>query len=271
MKVLEQEELKTMQLNILKKVDAYCKEHDIHYFLAHGSLIGAVRHQGIIPWDDDIDIAMSREDYERFVTGFSDEYIEVYSLRTSERCRFPYAKVYDSRTSIFEGSFKKTSEFGVNMDVFPMDVAPDDMKERQKLIKRARFYQMLLKIKLSRVSSIMTLKQNLIIFPGRIVLAPISVTSLAKKIEMFASSLKGKDTNTVGVMVWGYGEREVFKKEWFSDVIQMQFEDFTAPVPIGYDKVLTSMYGAYMEYPPLEKQVTHHDFVAFWNEKEKSF
>ena len=266
MKEIKNKELQHMQLDILHKIDTYCKEHNIQYYLAHGSLIGVVRHHGIIPWDDDIDIAMHRDDYERFVTGFSDEQVKVYSLRTSGRCRFPYAKVYDSRTSVFEGSFKKTSEFGVNIDVFPMDVAPDDMKARKKLIKRARFWQMLLKIKLSRVSKIMTLKQNLIIFPGRILLASISVTSLARKIDRISSSLQEKETSTVGVLVWGYGEREVFKKEWFSDVIEMQFEDFTVPVPIGYDKVLTSMYGTYMEYPPLEKQVTHHDFVAFWKE-----
>lgn len=266
MKEINNRELQNIQLEILKKIDSYCKEHKIQYFLAHGSLIGAVRHQGIIPWDDDIDIAISREDYERFVAGFSDEHMEVYSLRTSEKCHFPYAKVSDSRTVVFEGSLRKTSEFGVNIDIFPMDVAPDDIKERQKLIRRARFWQMLLKIKLSRVSKIMTLKQNLIIFPGRILLAPISVTSLARNIDRISSSLKGQDTNTVGVMVWGYGEREIFRKEVFSEVMEMQFEDFSAPVPKGYDKVLTSLYGSYMEYPPLEKQMSHHDFEAYWKE-----
>ena len=272
MKVIEQEELKTMQLNILKKVDAYCKEHGIQYFLAYGTLLGAVRHKGFIPWDDDIDIAMNREDYERFVAGYSDEILKVYSLRTSKRCRFPFAKVYDSRTSMFEGSYKKTSEFGVNIDIFPIDAVPDDKQVRLSLIQRARFWQMLAKIKLSRVSKIMTLKHNLIIFPGRILLAPIPLTFIAKKIDAISSSWSEEDdTDTVGFMVWGYGEREMFAKDIFSEAVDMRFEDMSAPVPKEYDTVLTSLFGSYREYPPLAKQVSQHDFVAFWNEKEKSF
>lgn len=266
MKVIEQEELKKIQLDILKKVDAYCKAHDIQYFLAYGTLLGAVRHKGFIPWDDDIDIAMNRADYQQFVAEFSDDLMKVYSLQTSERCRFPFAKVYDSRTSMFEGSFKKTSEFGVNIDIFPIDEVPDDKKKRQKLIRKARFWQMLSKIKLSRVSKIMTRKQNLIIGPGRILLAPIPLTYMAKKIEEISSSWNGKGTNTVGFMTWGYGEQEMFKKELFSETVDMQFEDISAPVPKEYDKVLSSLFGAYMEFPPLEKQVSQHDFVTFWNE-----
>lgn len=255
-----------MQLDILKQVDIYCKEHKIHYFLAYGTLLGAVRHKGFIPWDDDIDIAMHREDYERFVAGFTDKKLQVYSLRTSDRCRFPFAKVYDARTSLFEGSYTKNSAFGVNIDVFPIDAVPDDKRERQALIRKARFWQMLSKIKLSRVSKIMTLKQNLIILPGRILLAPIPLSYMAKKIDTISSSWKGVDTNTVGFMVWGYGEKEMFKKAVFAETVDMRFEDMVALAPKEYDKVLSSLFGDYMEYPPLAKQVSNHDFVAFWNE-----
>ncbi len=264
MKVIEQEELKKMQLGILKKVDVYCRKHSIQYFLAYGTLLGAVRHKGYIPWDDDIDIAMNRVDYTQFISGFSDEYLKVYSLGSSKHCRFPFAKVYDSRTSVFEGSFKKTSAFGVNIDIFPIDTVPDDKKEREKLIKKARFWQMFSKIKLSRVSGIMTMKQNLIIIPGRILLAAVPLTYMAKKIEAISSSLICVESNYVGFMVWGYGEREMFKKELFSETVDLPFEDMIAPVPKEYDKVLTSLFGSYMEYPPLDKQVSHHDFVAFW-------
>lgn len=266
MKVIEQEELKKMQLHILKKVDMYCKEHKIQYFLAYGTLLGAVRHKGFIPWDDDIDIAMNRGDYTQFISGFSDEYLKVYSLSSSKHCRFPFAKVYDSRTGVFEGSYKKISEFGVNIDIFPIDSVPDDIKERKRLIKKARFWQMLSKIKLSRVSGIMTLKQNLIILPGRIILAAIPLTFMAKKIETISCSLNNVDSNYVGFMVWGYGEREIFNKELFSETVEMPFEDMLAPVPREYAKILSSLYGSYMEYPPLEKQVSQHDFIAFWNE-----
>ena len=84
---------RTIQLAIIKAVDLFCKEHDITCLLAYGSLLGAVRHGGYVPWDDDVDLAMPREDYERFLKEFSHPTFQVYSLQTNQNCRYPFAKV----------------------------------------------------------------------------------------------------------------------------------------------------------------------------------
>jgi lipopolysaccharide cholinephosphotransferase len=258
------EDMRDIQFSILKKIDAFCKMHDLTYYLTHGTLIGAVRHQGFIPWDDDIDIAMPRKDYEKFVAEFTDEKVSLYSLRTVSTCRYPYTKAFDTQTQVFEGSFKHISEYGVNIDIFPYDYAPDDALRRKKLLRKVRFWQMVLKVKLSRVSSIMTLKQNLIIAPGRILLCFISASTLAKRIDRIARSLEDVPTGKMGNLVWGYGEREIIDTSDLLETKQMVFEEFNASVPVGYDKLLTSMYGDYMALPPKENQITHHDFKAYW-------
>lgn len=262
------ENIKEIQFLILKRIDEFCRNHHIRYFLAHGTLIGAVRHQGFIPWDDDIDIAMPRDDYERFLSEFSDVNICIYSLRTSVHCRYPYAKAYDIRTEVFEGSYKNISEYGANIDIFPYDYASSNDLKRRKQLRKVRFWQMVLKIKLSRVSSIMTLKQNLIIFPGRIFLAPIAVTALARKVDVIARRIGAKETGKMGCLVWGYGEREIVDAEVFFDTTELLFEGYKVLAPIGYEQLLTSMYGEYMKFPPLEKQISHHDFKVFWKDGE---
>lgn len=265
MQPVTQQEMRDMQLQILETIDLFCKERGIPYFLTHGTLIGAIRHNGYIPWDDDIDIAMPREGYEEFLQSFSHDTINIYSLKTSDNCRYPYAKAYDTHTSVFEGAFQKHSEYGVNIDIFPYDYLPESSKQRKKLLNTTHFWQLVLKTKLSRISRIMTLKQNVVIFIGKILLFPIQATTLAKRISALAKTM-GEKTSRMGCLVWGYGERESEQASVLLSTQPWQFEGRSFRVPLGYDALLTSMYGPYMELPPVEKQITHHDFKAYWNE-----
>ncbi len=259
------QELRDIQLQILDAIVSYCSVNGLTYFLSHGTLIGAIRHNGYIPWDDDIDIAMPRYDYEQLLQSFSHEKIALYSFKHSNHCRYPYTKAYDLKTSVFEGGFQKHSEYGVNIDIFPYDYLPNDRGERQRLIKKAHFWQLVLKVKLSRVSRIMTLKQNFIIFFGKMLLFPIKPCVFVKRINRVAATCIN-ETQTLGCLVWGYGERETADAASLKATELMQFEDRQVAVPCGYDALLRSMYGSYWELPPVENQVTHHDFVAYWNE-----
>jgi len=180
------QEMKEIQLQILDAIASFCSANGLTYFLTHGTLIGAIRHKGYIPWDDDIDLAMPRYDYEILLQSFSHNKIALYSLQHRNHCRYPYAKAYDLKTSVFEGGFQKHSEYGVNIDIFPYDYLPNEQRARKKLIKKARFWQLVLKVKLSRISRIMTLKQNVIIFLGKFLLFPIKPCILAKLINSVA-------------------------------------------------------------------------------------
>lgn len=131
------EEIKKIQLEILKYVDQFCSQNNIKYALGYGTLIGAVRHKGFIPWDDDIDIIMRRNDYNRFIELFSKETgrYKVWSHNLQTDYPIPYAKVTDEKTLKLEGT-NYYVERGVDIDVFPLDDLPNDEKAVDKVFKK---------------------------------------------------------------------------------------------------------------------------------------
>ena len=265
MKKLTKEELIGCELSILQEIDTFCKAHGIRYFLSGGTLLGAVRHQGFIPWDDDIDLMMPRHDYNRFTTEFFSPNHSIYALNKVSSCRFPFAKVYDVRTSVKEGSKRKAIDFGVFVDIFPLDVAPQSEEEIKKQVRHSFFYQQLLKIKLSKLGSHWSISRSLMMLPLKVLLAPFSTNSLAKKIDTIAQSSSHLETTKMGCMVWGYQEREILPNECFSSSVPLHFENLVFPAPSGYHEYLSALYGNYMSLPPVEKRISKHDFDAYWN------
>jgi lipopolysaccharide cholinephosphotransferase len=135
-KITDIKELREIQMGILDDVHRFCEEQGLRYSLSSGTLIGAVRHQGYIPWDDDIDIYMLRSDYERFLKSYHDQngHYRVLNPKKEDHYYYTFAKVVDQRTKMVE---KETEgyEIGVYIDVFPVDYVPDDMKERERIFQ----------------------------------------------------------------------------------------------------------------------------------------
>ena len=137
MKRLSQKDLQVISLEILKDVDAFCKANGIRYSMAYGTLLGAVRHKGFIPWDDDVDIVMMRSDYERFCREYKSDKYELFGNPRTSDAYVAYARVADmkdteSRTYIPWAGNRQDQ--GVRIDVFPLDYAPDD--EQEQLLQR---------------------------------------------------------------------------------------------------------------------------------------
>ena len=260
MKEISAEELKAVQLGILNTVADYCKKHNITYYLAYGTLIGAIRHNGFIPWDDDIDIVMPRPDYEKFIRSFNNDFstIQVVSIHSDPNYGFPFAKVHDTRTCLNETKYKQDI-FGVFIDVFPIDSVKS--KYQIYIIRLLNKFVHTKKANYSQRS----LSKKIINFIGKIVLLPFSTHNILKTIDSYSQKHSYGSTPYAGsICDTVVGERAMIDIEVFKEAIQHEFEGKYYNIPIGYDKWLRRIYGDYMQLPPIEKRKTDHVFIAWW-------
>ena len=260
-------DLRTVELGILKHVDEFCQENNIQYFLGYGTLLGAIRHKGFIPWDDDIDIFMHRKDFERFIKEYSDKDRSQYEIRCyslEDNYPYPFAKISDSSTILIEYSENPIEHLGINIDLFPMDVIPDDSIRQRKLYAIKSLYHTLINLKIVSPSHERIWYKNVVLNISQFILRPIPLSFFVKRIVNNAMKYHHNITNCCAVAVWGYGMREINNKHNWDKAIKVQFESLQLPVPIGYDDFLTAVYGDYMQLPPEEKRVTHHAFKAYW-------
>lgn len=259
-------ELKKIQLEILQEVHDFCTGNGITYFLSSGTLIGAVRHGGYIPWDDDIDIYMPRTDYDRFIASYNNgdgRNTKVRALTTDRDYYYPYAKVEDTRTRLIEKTDSKL-EIGINIDVFPLDGVPDDQKERVEYfneIDRLRHMAVLKSVSVDwkRRGAV----KNLILIISKIILAGHSQRRIAEKLD---SRLRKNllSTEYVCNMPMGNGLKSCFKRKACNSSIAINFEGRQFMTMSGYDEYLTATYGNYMKLPPENQRVSHHAFEAYW-------
>lgn len=261
MRKLTVNEQREIQLKVLQDVANYCEQNNLRYFLAYGTLIGAVRHNGFIPWDDDIDIAMPRPDYDLFIKSFNHEYdyTKVLEMSISKKYGIPFAKAYDNRTWIDELHYKP-EEYGVFVDIFPID----GIKGTLQFKKMDRFNK-LLHIKKANFTrrSLFKIIRN---YFGKIILLPFSVHDILKRMDKIARQYPFGTTPKAGLISVPYGIREIVDTSVFEQTTYHEFEGLQFRIPIGYDVWLKSLYGDYMQLPPEEKRVPHHVLDAYWKD-----
>lgn len=267
-KIESVDELKKIQLGILVSFHQFCSDNNIKYSLAAGSLIGAVRHKGFIPWDDDIDVYLLREDYNKLVELFPNVYNEKYSLITLERdsqWHRTYGKLYDLQTIEVEDVRNKFHEIGIGIDVFPIDDAPDEEKEWQKYNRKRMFLRDVITIKSMTYSADRGILKNAIMLISRILLTPFSFSFLCKTMNLYAQKYNNKGTNHVYENCLGvYNSKHPWLKKDFDQVIDSPFEEYNVKIMKGYDDYLSCVYGDYMQLPPEEKRISTHTITAWW-------
>ena len=264
-------ELREKELKILRNFDSFCKEKDIPYFLSNGTLLGAVKYGGFIPWDDDIDVVLLREDYDRFINEYFDSRYILFETRKNNRFRYPFAKLSDPDTVLNETDVNNGVNLGVNIDIFPLDYINLYFKNAKKLSLKLHNASMLLlysKRKI-RYKKELGFKQNAIdIFYGicsKVIPPRLYVKYIQKKAQMFKGEKKSK---YLAMLCWSvYKGREVMPAEVYEKTVKVSFEGEEYPAPVGYDKYLRNLYGDYEKDPPKEKQKTHHFFKAY-NKKD---
>lgn len=249
-------------LDMAEEIDRICKKHNIQYFWGFGSLLGVVRHKGFIPWDDDLDIVMKRDDYERFIK-LSDEFKYPYFLQIPETDKgyfHTHAKLRNSETT---GWNPITGYEGFNqgiwVDFFPLDnYINEDGESRFNEIKKLNIDEAtqmrihnpnLNESNLKRVKDLLSRDFD----PLK---TYYEVERIAKKYQYTETPLISAITVSVYKL-----KNVIYYAEDFSDKVTMKCEGLEIPVPIGYKRILETTYGNYMEFPPIEKRGIHHNEV----------
>lgn len=266
MKEISIEESKIIMLDTLKSIDRCCRENNINYSLAWGSMIGAIRHHGFVPWDDDIDLMMSRNDYNRFLQVYDDPRFDIYSPYKNKNCIQLLTKVYRKDTKVIYNNYKKKSLFGLWISIFPYDNAPDEgLRQWEKpILSLLWIYHNKVSLFLD-VNSFRRLRRNIAKFFLKIPVLPFSSFYLAKKTERILTEYNNLKTRNI--CLWdsdNYTRYLYFPSELFEEYIDVDFDGVKCRIIKEYDKFLRMYYGDYMQLPPEEKRVPSHNYKAYF-------
>lgn len=265
MKSIDADGLKRIQLGILDHVATVCASNNIRFFLCGGTLLGAVRHRGYIPWDDDIDIALMRDDYEKLISILRREenIYKVYSCRTDKQFPYRCAKLYDSRTVLHEeADLELFCENGVYVDMFPIDSVPQHRVTQMIYYLFIYIFIWMHTLKVVSVAPNRSLYKNVVLKISKFLLKSITLNQLARLIDNLAK-VKFRSC-FCGRVAMGYGLKQIVPCSVYALSRNMRFENKEYPVPVGYHRLLSQVYGGdYMQLPPVSQRRTHR-FTAYW-------
>ena len=253
------------QLEIPKELKRVCDENNIRYFLNWGSYLGAVRHKGFIPWDDDMDFGMLREDYEKFRRIVTQKLDPAYCFQDwyiDENYALPYGKIRKRNTLFVEAKSPRLEENGVYIDVFPMDYAPQPQKERNAMNQKLLH---LFRLKLMKCGYTPWMEEDRVVWKKwigylfyRFAALFISQRAIRDKFDGLIQSVPKSDV-LYDQQARSYGV--YLDEKWYRDLAEYSFEDTTFVGGKEYDEILTRMYGDYMQPPPENQRENRHQIM----------
>jgi lipopolysaccharide cholinephosphotransferase len=244
--------------------DDFCRAHGLKYCIAYGTLLGAVRHKGFIPWDDDVDFCMPREDYEKLMefTESSEDY-ELVNLYHHGDYYYPYAygNIVDKKTLMAANNMKLCTGKGLSIDLLPIDIIPSDYKKRKRLINKVLGYRRIVDLMHSRRFSTKGVKMRL----KKIIatcLSPIDEVKILKKIDSLVKSTEQTEEYMDGMQMLLVTPR-AYPYHFFTEPIELEFHGRMFYAPGNYDTFLSDMYGDYMTPPPEKDRYNHNMHVYY--------
>ncbi len=273
-KELSLKDIQAREYEMLAAFDAYCKRHGLTYCLCGGTLLGAVRHKGFIPWDDDIDLMMPRADYERLRDlARKDPVHENLFVRYPGDKGYPYGfmKVVDARTVVYERNITRDEQrTGLALDIFPLDGMYAEGWKNRLLLMRVKFWIQVGKVGAGMIrperDSLQKRLRNLVMLLLRPVAACVPYEKAMAKVDRIAASRRGRAHRVVGNLGWPNRWKDMYPAEVFASYVDLDFVTGRFPCPAGYDAYLTQLYGEYMRVPK-EGERAAHSFRAYWRDE----
>ena len=259
---MKMNEIQKKTFDILKELDRVCKEAGLKYFIYAGTLLGAVRHKGYIPWDDDIDVVMFRADYEKLVEAckkyLNHNLFELQTIYSDPMANNPWMKLHDKNTAFISGIRREGSMEGINIDIFPIDNAPDTEKQ---LNKTAKYFDNMNFVYQWRFANSNEELSNKIRFFQKIIklIPPFNELKFKERYNKKIQQYNSKSTRNVVYFSNRKYLKKVIPREFFDEIILLDFEGEYFPAPKKWNEILTKLYGPnYMELPPEDQRKTVH-------------
>lgn len=255
--------LQLVELDMLKEFIKVCEKLNLNYYLVGGTLIGCIRHKGFIPWDDDIDVAMPRYDYQIFLEKgqeYLPENLFIQTYKTDNEYTHNFAKIRNSNTTFIETTSKSHNiNHGVYIDIFPLDNCSslpflqkyNDFRKNLYNLQLEKYYYYESNLNKSFKGKIAKLISDFMYHK-------LNLKEIQEKKEKLFTKYNKKNTKFCINYSGAWGIKEIWSKEDFSEKLLLDFEDILVSVPKGYDRILKHVYGEYMKLPIKEKQITHH-------------
>ena len=261
---LDEAEIKDVELGVMDYIHNLCQKENINYSLAYGTLLGAVRHKGYIPWDDDIDISLKRDEYDKLYQAIlrdNDSIYKVVSWENDARYPYPFYRVYDARTVYDNNYIGNDIDLGICVDVFPFDYYTDVNKDMVKLDTYRRLSVYTLYGIHNKNAKLKNIVRYLLVLLFRLT----RVKTWNQKMNIL--SMQEKDGDFIDYLMENKRVSTKFDKSFLDTTIDSPFEDRVYKIPVAYQQILSAIYGDdFMEIPPIEKRVKHDDFLAYIKE-----
>lgn len=265
------QEMQAVSLEVLKVISEICEEQGFRYSLIYGTLIGAVRHHGYIPWDDDVDIMMPRPDYDKFLKYFQAHASEYPHLRAFNRdaCKeYPYmiTRISDDRYWI-DMENEKPYGMGIFVDIYPYDGLGNTKEEAVRYgMKGDRLSSLCYQSTRMHfaIETTTSVVRKAIKYPVYLMSKLIGKEFFQRRLESLARKRNYDESQYIGCVVWlSGGERDIFERRWFDETIMVPYEKYEFRIPKYYDEVLRHTYGDYMKLPPESERIGHHYYKGY--------